>query len=89
MGSVGDNGSVRSAPAALHSHHHHGAPPTPASLSGIKSRRWNKKMMLPPAARDTPTKKKEAVKLDIAQLAQAGYIEVKDGKMRLVIDMET
>jgi hypothetical protein len=90
LGSVGDNGSVRSAPAAPHSHrHHHGAPPTPASSSGIKSRRWNKKMMLPPATRDTPTKKKEAVTLDIAQLAQAGYIEVKDGKMRLVIDMET
>jgi hypothetical protein len=46
-------------------------------------------MMLPPASRDTPTKKKELVKLDIAQLAQAGYIEVKDGKMRLVIDVET
>ena len=37
----------------------------------------------------TPQKKKEAVKLDIAQLAEAGYIEVQDGKMRLVIDVET
>jgi hypothetical protein len=32
---------------------------------------------------------KDGLKLDIAQLAAAGYIEVQDGKMRLLIDMES
>jgi hypothetical protein len=30
---------------------------------------------------------KDGLKLDIAQLTEAGYIEVQGGKMRLVIDM--
>jgi hypothetical protein len=31
---------------------------------------------------------KETLKLDIAELAKQGYIEVQNGKMRLVIDVE-
>ena len=33
-------------------------------------------------------KSSEGVKLDLAELAKAGYLEVQDGKMRLVIDVD-
>lgn len=54
-----------------------------------KSRRYQRKMGIPPTVRDTPTRHKEPVKLDIAALAEQGYLEVQDGKMRLVIDMDS
>jgi hypothetical protein len=53
----------------------------PAATGGGKSRRYNRRMSSSP-------KQQEPLKLDIAQLAKSGYIEVHDGKMRLVIDVE-
>ena len=46
-----------------------------------------------PAHEESPPKKAEGamdgLKVDIAALAEAGCIEVHDGKMRLVIDLDT
>ena len=72
---------VNSCPANVQS-----APPTP---SGGKSRRWANKMAAPP--RDTAKKSKEVVDaaaIGLGNIAQKGYIEVQDGKMRLVFDVE-
>ena len=39
--------------------------------------------------RSTPqSPKPQVLKLDIAELAKQGYLEVQDGKMRLIIDVE-
>lgn len=96
-GSVSGDASIQSAPALLRpplrsrraaaATGMDSVPTTPNSLAG-KSRRYQRKMGLTPAARDTPTKHKEPMKLDIAALAEQGYLEVQDGKMRLVIDMD-
>jgi hypothetical protein len=75
VGSLGSTG-VQSAPPRI------GASPLPPSSRDVKSRRWNKKM-LPPAS-----PRKEVTALGV-QIAQEGYIEVVDGKMRLVFDVPT
>jgi hypothetical protein len=75
-GSQANNGSGS---GSVHSASVHSAP---AASGGGKSRRYNRRMSASP-------QQKAPLKLDIAQLAKAGYIEVHDGKMRLVIDVET
>lgn len=84
-----DLASVQSAPAMIRQRRE-SRERLPATTNG-KSRRYNSKMQNVPFQRAaTPTSvQKETVKLDIAQLVQAGYFEVQDGKMRLVIDVET
>jgi hypothetical protein len=62
------------------------------SLHHSKSRRYQRKMGSAPggrASKESPTKQQTApVKLDIAALAQLGSLEMQDGKMRLVIDVD-
>lgn len=62
------------------------------SSAGSKSRRWNNKMV-----RDSCRTKSEVnsnggrldnISVAVAQLVEQGYIEVVDGKMRLVVDLE-
>jgi hypothetical protein len=67
---------------------------SPVAGAGSKSRRWNKKMASP-SARDSRRshsdghgKRLDNVSIDVAQLAEQGYIEVVDGRMRLVVDLE-
>ena len=96
-----DSHSIHSAPAAIRpprqsrragrslgndsDNHSAGSEP---HLQG-KSRRYQRKM----AAVATPTRESSkeggTLKLDIAALVEQGYIEVQDGKMRLVIDVDT
>jgi hypothetical protein len=38
--------------------------------------------------RRSTNQKPQVLKLDIAELAKQGYLEVHDGKMRLIIDVE-
>jgi hypothetical protein len=71
---------VQSAPPSV------GLSPLPPSSRDVKSRRWNKKMLLPPSQ----SPKKQVTAAGARQiLAQEGYIEVVDGKMRLVVDLPT
>lgn len=55
-----------------------------------KSRRYQRKMVQRGSIKESPTKQQQQgpVKLDIAALAQLGSIEVHEGKMRLVIDVD-
>jgi hypothetical protein len=73
MGSTG----VQSAPPSMGL-----SSPLPPSSRDVKSRRWSKKMQPPPS----PKKQSTAIGVKIAQ---EGYIEVVDGKMRLVFDVPT
>ena len=75
MGSTG----VQSAPPSM------ALTPLPPSSRDVKSRRWNKKMLPPPS----PSPSKKQVTAVGAHIAQEGYIEVVDGKMRLVFDVPT
>lgn len=97
-----DSHSIHSAPAAIRpprnsrrstrnlfdDHHSAGSEP---HMHG-KSRRYQRKMGTSsgaaPVAKETPTKKNETLKLDLAALAEQGYLEYQDGKMRLVIDVD-
>jgi hypothetical protein len=91
--SINDAVSVHSAPAAIRAPprstrrlgsqdgDHHSAGSAGTMLN--KSRRYQRRMGSTPSV---PAK--ETLKLDIAELAKQGYIEVQDGKMRLVIDVE-
>ena len=82
-------GSVKSAPASAEEHRRR-------SQAG-KSRRWSNKMALPPkpgSSRARSSKVTPDTDVDAAAAAAAlnvanqGYIEVVDGKMRLVFDVE-
>lgn len=92
--------SIHSAPAAirapprstrrLSSHDdHHSAGSGGVSLT--KSKRYQRRMgsASSGSVKETiSTTTREPFKLDIAELAKQGYLEVQDGKMRLVIDVE-
>ena len=83
MGKKGaSDGSVKSAPISSDEHRRRS--------QSHKSRRWNNRMLLPPSGRDTGANKRSG-EADSGELniAQQGYIEVQDGKMRLVFDVET
>lgn len=78
------DGSVRSAPASSEEHRR-------KSQQG-RSRRWNNKMLLPPSGRESSTKRggDEAIASGAGlNIHDTGYIEVVDGKMRLVFDVES
>ena len=78
------DGSVRSAPATSEEHRRR-------SQQG-KSRRWHNKMLLPPSGRESSSKKggDDAAAGEAGlNIQNQGYIEVVDGKMRLVFDVES
>lgn len=93
-----DAASVHSAPAAIRApprstrrlssqDDHHSAGSAGTMLN--KSRRYQRRMgSTPSGTTKEPSNTKEPLKLDLAELAKQGYIEVQDGKMRLVIDVE-
>jgi hypothetical protein len=95
-----DNASIHSAPAVivnrdrssrssgrvslnLHRDDHH----TASSVVHEEPRRHGRRVPSKNSANGPP--KHEPLKLDIAELAKQGYLEVHDGKMRLVIDVES
>lgn len=70
--SVGSGGALRSSTGS--SSRRHQRRPTRGSSSSVAT---------------SPSRKPDqTVKLDIAELAKQGYLEVQDGKMRLVIDVD-
>lgn len=94
-----DGASVHSAPAAIRapprstrrmsSHDDtHSAGSGGAMFN--KSRRYQRRMgsTTSGSVKEANSNTKEPLKLDLAELAKQGYIEVQDGKMRLVIDVE-
>jgi hypothetical protein len=87
MAKQSDSGSVGSAHKSVSS-----APPTagihqvvPQSARTGKSKRWSKSSRLPPTARDSPKVHKQPLAINVAQ---EGFIEVVDGKMRLVFEVD-